>query len=192
MFDDQRHSTLALNADYSPIQIMDWRSAIGIVMRGKAHVVDEHDVWIHSPSTQMRLPAVIALNVFADHNRPAAFTRRNVFLAYALYDVEGTYWRCGLCGKIERDMRDLTFDHIVPRSRNGTSCYANICLAHSSCNAAKGSRTLQQAGMTLHVDLVHPSDRQIVLAGIREGWRSPPPEWSSFLEHSYWNVPLEA
>ena len=43
----------------------------------------------------------------------------------------------------------LTRDHLVPLSRGGTDCWSNVVAACRGCNHAKGSRTHEEAGMTL-------------------------------------------
>lgn len=46
---------------------------------------------------------------------------------------------CGLCGgSVERD--DVHIDHILPVAHGGTDDPANLQVAHSSCNMAKGAR----------------------------------------------------
>lgn len=46
-------------------------------------------------------------------------------------------WCCGICGKrVTRATWSL--DHIVPLSRGGSHTYANIVLAHRSCNSRRG------------------------------------------------------
>lgn len=45
---------------------------------------------------------------------------------------------CGICGKpVDRDEYEL--DHIVPTSRGGPHCYANVQLSHPPCNRSKGT-----------------------------------------------------
>jgi len=175
MLDAQKYPTLALNADYSPLGLMGWQEAIGIVMRSKAYVVEAHDAVVRSQSLTLKIPSVIALRRYADANRSAPFTRKNIFDSYARLDAEGVHWKCALCGDIERRRDHLNFEHIVPSSKGGTSCYANVSIAHRSCNTRKGGRTLAQAGMTLHVQMRQPSERDIVMARIRtdELYRTP-------------------
>ena len=43
----------------------------------------------------------------------------------------------------------LTRDHLVPLSRGGTDCWSNVVAACRGCNHAKGSRTPDEAGMSL-------------------------------------------
>ena len=43
----------------------------------------------------------------------------------------------------------LTRDHLMPLSRGGTDCWSNVVTACRGCNHAKGSRTPEEAGMSL-------------------------------------------
>lgn len=54
---------------------------------------------------------------------------------------------CAYCGKV--GTKGLTRDHIVPLSRGGKDCWLNCCACCLSCNAAKGSRTLDELGWEL-------------------------------------------
>ncbi len=42
---------------------------------------------------------------------------------------------------------ELTFDHLVPRSRGGRTEFRNIVTACRPCNARKGHQTCEEAGM---------------------------------------------
>src|ERR687884_10993 len=44
---------------------------------------------------------------------------------------------------------ELTLDHIIPRSRGGTSDPENLCAACIACNQRKGNRTPDEARMPL-------------------------------------------
>lgn len=54
-------------------------------------------------------------------------------------------WKCHLCGrKVDRmlpgiDRLGPTLDHLVPLSEGGEHSYANVRLAHRSCNSGKGT-----------------------------------------------------
>lgn len=54
-----------------------------------------------------------------------------------LYDEQkGRCWYCGKSVARER----ATLDHIVPRSRGGTDCNANLVMACRRCNRMKGNK----------------------------------------------------
>ena len=55
---------------------------------------------------------------------------------------------CMYCGR-ELPSYLLTRDHLVPLSRGGADCWSNVVAACRGCNHAKGSRTPDEAGMSL-------------------------------------------
>lgn len=65
--------------------------------------------------------------------------------------------RCRYCGnEVGKDrpgFRLATLDHVIPRSRGGPNSEENLVTSCVDCNAWKGDRTVEQAGMEL---LPHP------------------------------------
>jgi hypothetical protein len=63
------HPALVLNADfrpmsYFPLSLLSWQDAISAVFTARVSVVAEYDTWARSPSTQIRLPSVVALRKY--------------------------------------------------------------------------------------------------------------------------------
>lgn len=54
---------------------------------------------------------------------------------------------CAYCGKVGAKL--LTRDHIKPLCRGGEDTWHNCCACCASCNAAKGSHTLDELGWEL-------------------------------------------
>jgi len=46
-------------------------------------------------------------------------------------------------------MKDLNYDHVVPRKQGGLTVWENIVTSCYPCNGRKAGRTPQQAGMKL-------------------------------------------
>lgn len=46
---------------------------------------------------------------------------------------------CWLCGKIFENKMDITLDHIIPVSKNGSNAIENLKLAHDICNKTRGN-----------------------------------------------------
>lgn len=72
---------LVLNADYWPLRYApascwSWRAAIEAVVQGRVEVVAQYERTVRSPSTELRLPPVVALRQFVDLARPAPLTAR--------------------------------------------------------------------------------------------------------------------
>ena len=76
------------------------------------------------------------------------FSRINV------YTRDG--FHCQYCGE-KKGMRDLNYDHVVPRVRGGKTVWENIVTSCYACNDRKGSRTPEEAGMTLRKKPFKPS-----------------------------------
>ena len=73
----------------------------------------------------MRLPSVIALKQYVPLSRRPAFTRFNVFLR--------DRFACQYCGDTP-GTSELTFDHVIPKSRGGLTSWDNVVAACSHCN----------------------------------------------------------
>ena len=123
-----------LNADfrplsYYPLSLWSWQDAIKAVFLERVNIVAEYDRAVRSPSLEMKLPSVVSLKTYVKPATQPAFTRFNVFLR--------DRFSCQYCGA--RD--DLTFDHLVPRSRGGHTTWINVVAACSPCNLRKGNLT---------------------------------------------------
>jgi 5-methylcytosine-specific restriction endonuclease McrA len=182
--DRNAYPTLALNADYTPFATWTWQDAVRALLRGLAHGVNFYDKSVSSPSTTVVLPSVVALNRYVNVDRPAAFTRRNVWIA----------WRgmCSLCA-CKLTSETFTFEHVIPRSRGGdVKGFNNVSAACVDCNQKKGNRTLEEAGMSLIRPMFHPTERELIEARMAMSFETPPHEsWSDYLSELYWTVPLE-
>ena len=172
---------LVLNADfrplsYFPLSLLSWQEAVSAVLTGRVAVVAEYEEWVRSPSTRLRLPSVIALKRYERRARRVAFTRFNVFLR----DRFG----CQYCGQVLPSSQ-LTFDHVLPRARGGTTCWSNVVTACEPCNRLKGDR---MAPLPLRAPR-EPTARELLAAR-----RAFPPNHlhASWLDYLYWDVELEA
>lgn len=57
---------------------------------------------------------------------------------------KGIYPLCILCGEPITNVKDLTTEHIRPKSRFGSNEDWNLAPAHAYCNFEKGSMTLRE------------------------------------------------
>ncbi len=175
---------LVLNADfrplsYYPLSLWSWQETVKAVCLDRVNIVSEYDHVVRSPSLVMRLPSVISLKEYISAARRPAFTRFNVFLRDRFI--------CQYCGG-GFPSHDLTFDHVVPRSRGGRTTWENVVTACSGCNLLKGNRLPAESGMyPRHLP------RQPTTHLLRENGRAFPPNflhqsWRDFL---YWDTELE-
>jgi 5-methylcytosine-specific restriction endonuclease McrA len=174
---------LILNADYRPLSyfplsLWSWQDALRAIFRETVVVVSEYERIVRSPTCEMRLPSVLALKEYIPCAQHPAFTRFNVFLR--------DNWQCQYCGDGFRT-QELTFDHIIPRSRGGRTSWTNIVAACQACNIMKGDRTPRECSM---YPLNEPE--QPTIFELQDNGRRFPPNflhesWGDFL---YWDTEL--
>ncbi len=178
------YPALVLNANfrplsYFPLSLWSWQDAIKAVFMARVNVVDEYDHAVRSPSLEMRLPSVIALKDYIPPARRPAFTRFNVFLR--------DHFSCQYCGEAFPS-ENLTFDHVIPRSRGGTTLWHNVVTACAPCNLCKGNRLPRETGM-----YPRSTPRRPTAWELQENGRAFPPghlheSWRDFL---YWDAELQ-
>ncbi len=178
----KQYPALVLNADYRPLSyyplsLWPWQEAVKAVCLDRVQIVAEYDATVRSQRAAFRLPSVVVLKDFVKPQKRVAFTRFNLFLR--------DEFRCQYCGS----KGDLTFDHVLPRSRGGITSWQNVVAACSPCNLRKGSKTLKQAGMRLARAPRAPTAEEMQA----HGRRFPPHHLhESWLDYLYWDAELEA
>ena len=172
---------LVLNADYRPLSyyplsLWSWQDSIKSVFLDRVIIVSQYDRVISSPSFSMKLPSVIALKSYIRQQSNPNFTRFNVFLR--------DKFACQYCGSSE----ELTFDHLLPRSKGGKTDWGNVVTACSSCNVKKGGRLFINSGMTLNQIPYQPTTEDLHKNG-----KNFPPNYlhKSWIDYLYWDVELE-
>ena len=172
---------LVLNSDFRPLShyplsLWCWQDSVKAVVLDRVNIVSNYSREIRSPSFQMYLPSVISLKTYIKPNRNPIFSRFNVFLR--------DKFSCQYCGS----KRDLTFDHIVPKSHGGETTWDNIVTACSSCNVKKGGKLLKHSGMKpLNIPKIP------TMADLDKCGRSFPPNFlhESWMDFLYWDIQLE-
>jgi len=180
----REYPALVLNADfrplsYFPLSIWPWQEAVKAALLGRVNTVAVYDRMVRSPTTRIALPSVISLKEYVRPAKRPAFTRFNVFLR--------DRFCCQYCDK-RFVANDLTFDHVVPRSRGGRTTWENVVTACSVHNMQKGSRTPQEAGLRLRRRPRAPSNWEL-----QDHGRAFPPNYlhQSWNDYLYWDVELE-
>lgn len=183
---------LLLNADYTPMRILAWQKAVGLVLEEKVGVVAAYeDRQIRSQSLSLPWPAVVALRRYARHRGRISFNRMHVIAR-----DEASCQYCGVrprthTGRLE--LEALTLDHVVPRVQavegvvrlpwNGrrapVNSWENVVASCSSCNASKGGRTPEEAGMTLLRVPRRPTSRELLRAAFARA--RIPEEWQPYV-----------
>ena len=138
---------LVLNQDYRALAVCGVERAVVLVLLHKAELVAaQADRALRSARAAHAWPSVVRLKQYVHvPYRRILLTRRNVIRR------DGN--RCQYCGSRER----LTLDHVHPRSRGGPDTWENLVAACVPCNNRKGSRTPEEASMTLRRPPFRPS-----------------------------------
>lgn len=142
---------LAVEEDFS---LHDWNSW--------SRLPAEEDC-IHTPNKKYKIPVIIIVRTekmpvsYSAYNKTAVFKRDN--------------YACMYCG-VKVPKTHITIDHVVPRSMGGVNSWTNCVSCCQKCNVAKGSKTLDQSGMTL---ISKPYRPNFILC------EDPHPRWLVFL-----------
>ena len=161
---------LLLNATYEPLAVISWKRAFTLTFMGKAEIIETQEASVRSSSDTHLLPSVLRLLRRVKVPRfTVTFNRQNVFLR--------DDFTCQYClGQLPA--AQLTFDHVLPKSRGGATDWTNIVTSCAPCNRLKGDRTPQEAGMLLAKTPKKPG----WLASVtRTGRQGQPAIWSDYL-----------
>ena len=196
---------LVLNRAFAAVRVVSARRAFCLLVRNIAEVVqvqdgsylnydfeswceiaelqkqferDRHD-WVRTMRSEIAVPRIIRLLGY--DRLPAQMVklnRRNLFARDRNI--------CQYCGR-HFATSDLSIDHVIPRTQGGQDTWENLVCACIRCNARKGGRTPDQAGMKLVRRPIRPKRNPLVTLRLgSEKYRS----WKAFLDHAYWSVEL--
>ncbi|MEZ5973777.1 MAG: HNH endonuclease [Planctomycetota bacterium] len=190
--------TLVLNRSWVAITTTSVRDALNMLFTGNARAIQPEtfetfafDTWsalavppeepcVRTVSMRIRVPEIVVLTHYGGTPRMVpSFSRRNLFLR-----DQNT---CQYCGR-KPGTKELSIDHVLPRSRGGLSTWTNCVLACVECNRRKANRLPEEVGMHLLKKPVTPAWTPIMevpLVRVRQSWRR-------FVNDRYWNATLEA
>jgi 5-methylcytosine-specific restriction endonuclease McrA len=132
------HEVLVLNSNYEPLNVCNIRRAIGLLLLGKADVLQHNDVPIATVSGGYMAPSVLKMRYQVRRPMPQLRLSRHSILARDNYT-------CQYCGS----RSNLTIDHVVPRWAGGPHTWDNLVACCRRCNLKKGDKTPAQAQMKL-------------------------------------------
>lgn len=160
-------SVLVLNRYYMAVHVINARRAFCLLFRDLAEVIhvedgqyanydfeswqlmcemrsderDRSEDWVRAVNFEIQVPRVVRL-LHYDRvpRRTVRFNRRNLFARDAHV--------CQYCG-VDFPPSQLSFDHVMPRSRGGKTTWENIVSCCFRCNTRKGGRTPNEAKMRL-------------------------------------------
>lgn len=156
---------LVLNTTYEPLNVTTVRRALVLLLKDKAEVVERAGTTLRSERAAFEVPLVIRLREYVRvPHRPAArrISRRAIFAR------DG--YRCQYCGSD----RQLTVDHVVPRSKGGGDTWDNLVTSCAACNRRKADRPPHLAGLRLRRPPRAPAPGALVVLhadDVHESWR---------------------
>ena len=129
-------TVLVLNSSYEPLHFTNWKRAVILLFKEKAKLITKRVIRLVS---YVRIPFNIGGNTFPTRN-----------LVYKRDDHE-----CQYCGS----KKDLTIDHVIPRSRGGQDTWENLVACCIKCNIKKGNKLLSETTMVLKKKPTAPLNR---------------------------------
>jgi 5-methylcytosine-specific restriction endonuclease McrA len=127
---------------------------------GKVDIVAEYDDEISSPSVTWKMPAVVRLRKEVRvHKRGAKFSREGIYAR--------DKFTCQYCNK-NFGAKNLTLDHVIPKSQGGRKSWDNIVTCCAPCNKKKANKTPDQSGMFPRNRPVKPKNLPLLGPSLKE------------------------
>lgn len=137
---------LVLNADYTPINVTSVYRGFNLVVKGKAEILKAGDKPIVAGMKEYTRPLIIRLVNYVKYRiHKLKINRHRVFRR------DG--YKCVYCAS----NKNLTIDHVIPKSRGGKNTWLNLATCCSHCNKVKGDKTPSEAGMKMIQKPFEPS-----------------------------------
>nr|WP_310482278.1 HNH endonuclease [Chamaesiphon sp. VAR_48_metabat_403] len=158
------HSVVVFSTNYLPMARINIRRAITLLLTGRAEPLDLQDtklVWVlRSPSVEVEVPHHIRLKTTTAERlwKLPSVSRREL--------LRRDGHRCQYCGSAKQ----LTIDHVIPRSKGGTHTWDNVTIACETCNHKKGDKYLNETAMVLKTKPKAPMHPTVAFA--EQFWQS--------------------
>ena len=177
MVDDMHAAVLVLDVGMRPLRVEPWQRAICDLFLGKVEVVEySRDRTIQGVARAWPLPSVVrVVRHFKRERIRVRFSRLNI------YARDG--FTCQYC-TARLPSEELTFDHVTPRSRGGTTTWENIVTCCIPCNRQKSNRTPAEARMRLRARPRRPAYLPAIT--VKMDTSRIPAEWAP-----YWTAVLD-
>jgi 5-methylcytosine-specific restriction endonuclease McrA len=131
-------TVLVLNYDYTPLNVTTVRRGFVLVDKGKAEVVKSDENPIYTGYSIHVRPLIIRLLKYIKHRVKTLRVNRS-----RIYKRDNH--ECVYCGS----KKDLTLDHVMPKSRGGGNGWNNLVTSCFKCNLKKSNRTPDEAKMVM-------------------------------------------
>lgn len=159
---------LVLNQDYSPLTLCTVSRAFLLVFLEKAELLAaDKNGYMRTVSMSYPKPSVIKIKSYVHVPYKGVVLSR-----YNIFKRDGH--KCQYCDTT----KDLTLDHLIPRSKGGKSTWKNLVTACKRCNSRKGDRTPIEAGLVLQKPPFKPS----YIMFLRNSVGEHNDEWQQYLK----------
>ena len=149
-----------LNADYSFLNVVNWKRAMCLITKGKVQVLRHSERLIRTAEgLAVRVPIVMKLVklIRTLYINRVPFSKKNILIR------DG--FKCAYCGS---EKGKLTIDHIIPKSRGGKTDFENCVSSCKSCNNKKGSQLPSEANMYLKVKTYQPTIAEFLILKVKK------------------------
>ena len=150
---------LVLNSDFSPHNVTTLRRGFILVEKGKAEVLHKGEDIITSVGNFVRPLVIRLLNYVRYRPKGIGITRKRIF--------KRDNYECCYCGS----KRNLTVDHVIPKSRGGSNYWDNLVTSCGRCNSNKDNMTPEEAGLKMRYKPTVPSlFSRIIDENVEDTW----------------------
>ena len=132
--------TLLLNHDGTPLamlppSVIDWTYAIKLLYLNKIIVVKEYEDWVvRSQKLELKVPSIVMTKRYVKPRYKVMFNRKMIYLR--------DNYTCQYCGD-QFGTKELTLDHVKPKSLGGSATWSNLVTCCSTCNWLKGAKVIE-------------------------------------------------
>lgn len=129
---------LVLNYDYTPLNVTSINRGFVLVSKGRAEIIKSYENPIIAGYNTYVRPLIIRLLIYVKH-------KINGVRANRIRILKRDNYKCVYCGS----KKNLTLDHVMPRSRGGGNEWTNLVTSCLKCNLTKGNKTPEEAKMVM-------------------------------------------
>ena len=157
---------LVLNYDYTPVNITNITRALKLVIKEKAEIVKEGTTMFRSEKVTFKAPSIIRLlNYVKIKFFKVVLTKKNILIR--------DNFKCVYCDS----NKNLTLDHLIPKSKGGKNDWLNLVTCCDSCNKKKGDKSPEESKMTLLRKPFKPSYYTFLKSYLEKSFS----DWDSYL-----------
>lgn len=149
----KRKRTLLLNNNYEPLTFLTEKRTLSFLAReflfnDKVEIISTWDDDIKIFNDTVNFPAILRLKSQIKRSyKPLSFSRKEL--------LKRDNSSCQFCAKRLND-KDITIDHIIPKSKGGKTSFLNCVVSCLPCNSKKGNNLMEEVGMKLVKKPTHP------------------------------------